>query len=178
MTAPPPVAAPPSAPTLKSRAKRAAIWIIGTILVIAIAYGSGMRANVKRAAQSEARERAKVGELAVARADLAERDRRIAQMEARRQLHLALLALDERNFGIAQQRLSHAGALLSLPGTPGDLSALGTQVKNLTVVAAGDIGQQRTQLLDIARRFDVLVPPPAPPAPTPPAGTPAAAAAP
>ncbi len=179
MTVPPaPGAPPPTAPfktPFKARFKRAAILTLGTLIVIAISYGSGMRANVRRATIAEDREKAKIGELAVARADLAERDRGIAQLEARRQLHLALLALDERNFGIAQQHLAQAGTLLSAPGTPADVSTLGGQVKALTVVAAGDIGQQRAQLLDLARRFDVLVPPPALPAPPPETPGPAAA---
>lgn len=179
MSVPPPVApAPVPAPSLKARFKRAAILILGTLIVIAISYGSGMRANVRRAAVAEDREKAKIGELAVARADLAERDRKITQMEARRQLSLALVALDERNFGIAQQHLAQAGALLSAPGTQGDLSALGGQVKEMSVIAAGDIGQQRARLLDFARRFDVLVPPaPLPPVSSP-VGAPAADAAP
>ena len=180
MTVPPAPAAPPTRlSAFKARFKRAAILTIGTLIVIAISYGSGMRANVRRATVAEGQEKAKIGELAVARADLAERDRRIAHLEARRLLHLALLALDERNFGIAQQRLAQAVALLSAPGTPGDLAALSGQIKAVNVVAANNIGQQRTQLLDVARRFDTLVPPPnAPPPPdvqtTPslPAGTP------
>lgn len=159
---------------------RAAILIVGSLILLTMAYYSGKRANWRTAYKAEDRERAVIADLAVARTDRDEARQQIGHLEARRQLHLALLALDERNFGIAQRHLGEAGRLLSpadetrFSSNGGELARLGQQIAAANLVAAADMGQQRAQLLDFVRRFDVLVPPPLP---APNAATPAPEAA-
>ena len=85
----------------------------------------------------------------------------VLRLESRRRLHLVLLAMDERNFGIAQQHLSEAGVLLGQadPSTDSELGKLGAAIRECRLVATEDLGVQRAKVLDWARRFDEVQPP-------------------
>ncbi len=79
-----------------------------------------------------------------------------AILEGRRQLGLALLSLDDRNFGIAQSQVDAArAALQDLRGTddPG-LAEVARSLVGLSIVAAGDFADQRARVLAIVRAFD------------------------
>jgi hypothetical protein len=86
---------------------------------------------------------------------------RVGRLESRRRIHLALMALDDSNFGIAQGHLGEAGALLAKTEASADtdLGKLGTALRGVKLVPTADQGAQRKQILDYARRFDELVPP-------------------
>lgn len=85
----------------------------------------------------------------------------VDRLEARRRLHLALLALDQRNFGIADAHMGAAAKLLarSQPAADSDLGKLEKQVGAFKLVATEDLAGQRQKILDMAHRFDELVPP-------------------
>ncbi len=132
------------------KAMRATILVVGTLIALAMAYGSGLGQGNRAARKArDARDAAEV-KLSMARTEVSARDAILRQLEARRQMHLALLALDDRNFGIAQQHLSGAANLLST----GANASLAGQIKAVSIVAAGDMGQQRQQILDFTRQLD------------------------
>ncbi|MBC8104607.1 MAG: hypothetical protein H7Z41_18685, partial [Cytophagales bacterium] len=92
------------------------------------------------------------------------------QLEARRQVALALLELDRRNFGAAQERLGEAAARLENvqkanqaavaakpqepPVSPSDFAAAITQIRQVNLVATPDTGEQRERLLTLATQMD------------------------
>lgn len=83
----------------------------------------------------------------------------VDQLEARRRLHMALLAMDQRNFGIADQDMNAAAKLLARSKPAGDLAKLQQQVAGFKLVATEDLAGQRQKILDMVHRFDQLVPP-------------------
>jgi len=85
----------------------------------------------------------------------------VKQLEARRRLHMALLALDQRNFGIADQHMHAAAKLLgeSQPAAGSDLAKLQQKIQSFKLVATEDLAGQRQKILDMAHSFDDLVPP-------------------
>lgn len=150
-------ASPPSRPGDASSTKsqttlRWAILILGSLIVLAMAYGTGLR-------QSTSKLRNTNEQLRAARADVAGRDTAIRQLEARRQLHLALLALDQRNFGIAQSRLNAAAILLNNAGQgqTGGLADLAQRIRATRVVAAADFAGQREQVLESVQQLDTIL---------------------
>jgi hypothetical protein len=90
---------------------------------------------------------------------VAERTDLLRRWEARRQMHLALLALDERNFGIAQQHLRGASEQLNASSPASDLQTLARQIGDTSLIAAGNYGGQRLQVIELARRLDALLRP-------------------
>jgi hypothetical protein len=156
--------------------KRTIMLTLGTIVVLAMTYGSGMSAEIhKIQAINETLKSAK-SDLRVTQMDLRTSDALIQQLEARRQLDLALAALDQRNFGIAQQRLDEAAVRLLLveqadqaakahpvetadyvyqpPVSTLDLSALAGQIKGTALATTPDIGAQRQQILGFVSQLD------------------------
>ncbi|MDQ3813653.1 MAG: hypothetical protein M3347_06845 [Armatimonadota bacterium] len=145
--------------------KRTLIYLLVIFMTVAAAYGYGrwQGASQARVAEQQAAAAQKEAEAARASAqsEAAAREATIRQLEARRQLHLTLMSLDKRNFGTAQEQLDAAARLLSGPGSAGNsgLAKLAAQMKETSVVAAGDFEAQREQILDYARRLDALIPP-------------------
>src|SRR5262245_14459337 len=96
----------PTGPNAAVRVKRA--LIILTVLVAALG-ATYLAARLQGGVEVKA---------AADRATAAEKARdearsKLLQLEARRRLHLALLALDQRNFGIAESHLGAASGLLT-----------------------------------------------------------------
>ena len=89
---------------------------------------------------------------------------KLRQLEARRQLHMALMALEQRNFGIAQQRVKQSGQLLvdSRPPSDGELARLARAMAAKKLVATENLATQRRELLAWADKIDTLVPPASP----------------
>lgn len=145
--------------------KRLAFVVIGAIVGLGAAYGFGWwqasrlidqeRGEKERAVQAKAMLEQKLS---------SERDA-LQRLESRRQLHLSLLALDQRNFGIAQEHIEKAVRLLA-GRSSGDLEALRASLAELRLLATEDLADQRVRLIEVIRRFDRAVPPP-PPEPGP-----------
>ena len=151
---------PPVAPPATDQpGKRAAILIIGALVLVGMAYGSGLRTSTKRLAEAKQELLRVQTQADAARSDVARRDTTIRQLEARRQLHLALIALDERNFGTAQGNLNASAILLGNAGGDDEMAALTKQIRGTNLVAAADFSGERQQVLEFARRLDAAIPP-------------------
>ena len=76
----------------------------------------------------------------------------------------AMVALDNRNFGVANDDVAKALASLNAIGEPGTgidgaaLSALKKQAAGVKIRVATDLESQRTQLLHLATSINALVP--------------------
>ena len=154
----------------KNQAFRAVLLIVGTIFVVGMAYGGGMKGQTKKLqAQNDLLVTAR-RDLRLSQMDLRASQALAQQLEARRQVSLALTELDRRNFGAAQERLAEAAARLDTvqkanetaraakPQQPAvavaDLTAIGTQIKQINLVATSDTGAQREQILALATQMD------------------------
>ena len=131
--------------------KRVLILVIGISVTLAMTYFSGYKRGSKVANRAVHAQQA-----AEVRSTILERQ--VAQLEARRQLHLSLLALDDRNFGIAQRHLGTAGDLLARAEGDAEAAALATQIKGINIAVAGDFSAQRDQILALIKQLDGLLP--------------------
>ncbi len=85
---------------------------------------------------------------------------KVARLEARRRMHLALIALDDRNFGTAQEHVTIARSwLASAKGADVEVLKLGADLEAFKVVASEDVGEQRTKMIALCKRLDDLLPP-------------------
>lgn len=93
--------------------------------------------------------------------ELKKQHQRLQRLEARRQLHLMLLSLDSRNFGIAKQHQQRAARLLQMsePEAGSEFAKLQTDVETFRLVATEDLAQQRGTVLEWVKRFDKIAPP-------------------
>jgi uncharacterized protein HemX len=135
--------------------KRALIVILVVLASAGIAYGFGRLQTSSKidAAEQKAAEAEKTAAAVEAR---------VLRLEARRRLHLALVQLEQRNFGIAEQHLTAAGALLEKSKPEADLGQLRTELAGARLKASDDIAAQRAKIAAWAARFDELSPPAAP----------------
>jgi len=149
----------PSTPAAGIGPKRAMWAALGLVLAVTSAWGIG-RLQGKRDAdaaaqlteqQITARQRA-TGEFE------AQRDRSL-RLEARRRLHLAAVAVDERNFGIAQSHLQKCATLLGRAKGIGQLDELAAEIAKTKLVASDDLGEVRQRLARWTQTFDQAMPP-------------------
>jgi hypothetical protein len=170
----------------------AATGVIGLCVGLILAYGIGLwQRSSALSAQAEAHASvvaAKDAEIAAAAARAAEAERATVAAESRGALVKARLAifqalndLDQRNFGVASDRLRDAAAQFDAVDAavigldPTLLSTLKAEIAGTQVLVATDFEQQRLQLLELAARIDAqtgtssaVTPAPAPlPAPSP-----------
>ncbi|HEY6728708.1 MAG TPA: hypothetical protein VI197_32075 [Polyangiaceae bacterium] len=89
-------------------------------------------------------------------AKLSEQNRLLQRFEARRQLHLVLIALEERNFGIAKEHQTTAAALLqaSEPTVGSELAKLYETMQKYQLVAREDLSAERAVIQTWAKRLD------------------------
>ncbi len=100
--------------TVETRQRRMRTAILGTglVLVVAFSYGSGMRGQ-KRALETVKQERRVLRErLRLAELAMRSRDARLLQWDARRRMAMAMESLDRRNFGLVGEQLDAAAGLL------------------------------------------------------------------
>ncbi len=149
------IAAPAPAAPVETRSKRAKTYAIGAAVLVVVALGAwGIGRLQGMGPASEAREQARV-----ASEDLVRERTSVLKLEARRRLHLALLAIEERNFGIAEQELSAAAELLKQSaGDNAELGKLASEIAAQRVPASQDLAAPRSQVLGFARRLDQLLP--------------------
>lgn len=141
----------------KSKLKRVAIQAALALAALGAAYGVGRLQTAQKIDAAEKQtEQVRQAELAAQRALLEERNA-TKKLEARRQLSLALVALDRRNFGIAQEELAEAARLLA-GHSSGELEAVRAGIAATRLVATEDLETQRGKILDFVRRFDGAVP--------------------
>ncbi|HVK02935.1 MAG TPA: hypothetical protein VM490_05645 [Armatimonadaceae bacterium] len=152
----------PNATARKDRIVRTVILVGGTIFLIAMSYGSGMRAKVGEIKRGNEQRKVLQTDLRTTELSLVAREAQLQQWEARRLLSVALADLDQRNFGTAQGRLREAAARLETARKPGaattaDLNAVAERLKSIDLPPSADIGQQRAELLAIARDMDAAL---------------------
>ncbi len=166
---PAPVADPVS-PRLHD-AKRIGMLAAAAVALLALGYGIGRAQGAHEVsrvegaartvrARSDESARQLRSRVTALEGDVARATHATAVLEGRRQLGLALLSLDDRNFGIAQGQVDAArAALRDLPGAdnPG-LAEVARSLTGLSVVAAGDFADQRARVLAIVRVFDQHLP--------------------
>ncbi len=83
----------------------------------------------------------------------------LLRLEARRRLHLCLLAMENRNFGIAQTHLETAGRLLQKSHPNAELAEVANQIAKHKLVATENLSAERKRILEWVAKFDELVPP-------------------
>jgi hypothetical protein len=161
MTTPGTETAPATPPAGPPRYARFLAWSGVAVVVLGTAYATGRLQTASKI--SDAEERAGAANQARDRTseDLRGERAEVLRLEARRRLHLALLALEDRNFGIAQAHVDAAAGLLAQgsSGAPAGIGDLQRELAAARLVATEDLGQQRQRLLDVVRRFDTLEPP-------------------
>lgn len=169
-------------------AKTIAIIVAIGVVLAAGGYGAGRLIGAERTSEVEREGEAEVaavttrleeratklqGELRDARQEatarqerlesqLAEQSQRAALLEARRHLGQVLLSLDDRNFGIGQQRLS--SAISQLEQGVGDderLRAYLEELREAEVVVAGNLQAQRGRFRELVDQLDRLLDEPA-----------------
>lgn len=137
---------------------RTPILIIGTLIVLAMTYGSGMKAQTRTVKAINERRKLAEQDYRQAQRDLRLRLSVARQLEARRQVSLALAELDRRNFGLAQEHVKRASELLTDAGatqsSAPDLAPAADALKQVNLAAAADVSGQRQELLAVAARMD------------------------
>ena len=155
----------PSLPRTDLKSKRVLAAVGGGVLVaVLVAYGVGRIQGCSQVQQAEEKaqeaESAKQSATSKLENQLEQTRRRVVLLEGRRYLHLALLAMDKRNFGIAQNHLQNASKLLDKGAEEGSEQAkLQDRIEKLTLVATEDFAAQRQKVLDVIEALDTLVPP-------------------
>jgi hypothetical protein len=149
----------PAAEAGTGRFKRALIVLAVVAASVGIAYGAGRMQTA--GAIDSAEERASQSLKAASAAQIRLREVE-ARLEARRRLHMALIQLEERNFGIAEQHLTAATAQLAKSKPSGELEQLRASMADTRLKASDDVAAQRAKIAGWVARFDALVPPAAP----------------
>jgi hypothetical protein len=147
--------------TATSTPRRVAIYVGIGLAALGAAYGVGRLQTQAAVNEAEQQTLARAAAQAEQSKVLELEQAKVRELEGRRQLALALLALDERNFGTAQSHLKQASALLGETKGDAAMAELTAAIAAYTLVATDDTGAQRKQLLDWTRKFDALRPPPA-----------------
>jgi hypothetical protein len=132
--------------------RRLKLWLVGIVsgtLAVAIAFGLGFYRG-----RTEVEDLKKQQETALA--NMRAGESKVAKLEARRRLHLAIVAVDDRNFGIAQRELEEAAKALaaSHPAAGSEIEKLKTQLSSAKLVATEDLGVQRLRILAWANALD------------------------
>jgi len=154
------------AATATARAKRDRAvrqWILwgGAGIILVMTYFSGVRAAGKRLKVKD-QEVKQVRQLwSDSQLALIARYAFLGQLEARRQVALALGDLDKRNFGSAQEKLVRAAALLQdaakTNATAPDMNVVADDLAKITLAASPNTGDDRDRINAIAARMDAAL---------------------
>ena len=142
----------PTGPNATDRVKR--------VLIILAVLAAALGATYLTARFQGGREVKAAEERARAAEQAADEVRaKLLRLEARRRLHLALIALDQRNFGIAESHLVAASALIAKSKPPPPVLELQNAMQAVKLRASEDLGNERKKIESIIQRFDQAVPP-------------------
>lgn len=148
-----------SDPAVRQKKVRFLILGVGLVLTVAFSYGSGMRGQ-KRIIESVKQERRILREsLRLAELSLRARDTALLQWDARRNVAMALHALDKTNFGDVRENIERAVARLESAAkveaaNAADLGDTAERLNSLNVVPTENRGALRDQLVAIAESMD------------------------
>jgi hypothetical protein len=147
----------------KVRRTRVVMLIVGLIIYSAFVYGSGMEAELHKAKTVNEARKLAAQDYRDAQRKLRLRIAAVELLEARRQVDVALTALDQRNFGTAQGHVSAAATLLGEAQQSGtnvpDMAEAATALKATNLTTATDFAGQRTALTGIAAKMDAALDP-------------------
>ncbi|MEN9578402.1 MAG: hypothetical protein RJA70_1411 [Pseudomonadota bacterium] len=136
---------------LRALWKAALITLAVVAVLVASAYGVG---RLETASQVEEAQLL----AASAQQHAGNAEARALRLEARRQLHLALLRLEERNFGSAQQTLTTSVRLLRAGQPNEQLKALADAMGQYRVPVGEDVSGQLATLIKWVQEFDSAEP--------------------
>jgi len=147
-----------------ANAKATAIGVGVALVCVGAAYGVGRFQGASKVEEADRRASAAASASASAatsaRVAVDIERGKVARLEGRRRLHLALIAIEERNFGIAEEQLKAARKeLASAPGADPELTKISSELDGYKVVATDDTGDQRKKLLDWCKRLDATLGP-------------------
>jgi hypothetical protein len=142
-----------------SRTKRVLVGVAFCLLALGGAYGVGRLQTAGLIDEAESRTQDVERQRQAGLAELHAERQKVERLNARRRLHLALLALEDRNFGIAQSEIALAGKLLQQSGpTANDaFSKIAAEMQQHQLVATEDLNAQRQKLLGWARALDAAL---------------------
>jgi len=143
-------------PTAAGPWQKRLIWTGVMILAAGASYLAG-RLQTSSMIDAAEKETVAAEEKATKRgADVSQANQLLLRYEARRQLHLVLIALEERNFGIAKEHQSTAATLLqeSEPTAGSELAKLYEAMQKYQLVAREDLSAERTVIQTWAKRLD------------------------
>lgn len=141
----------------RSRFKRP-LWLGGIVLLlVGGAYLGGrlqMQARLDSAGESLNTTR---HALQAAEQREASQHQELRELEARRRIHLAIMAFEQNNFGTAQEQLRAASSLLG--SGKQEVASLAASLRTLELSPTLDLAAQRGALAQLASKFDALRPP-------------------
>ena len=128
------------------------IWTGVMILAAGASYVTG---RIQTAARVDQAEKAATQQ----NDELATQKRLLLRYEARRRLHLVLIALEAQNFGIAKEHQAAAARLLlqSQPEHASELFKLQDVMTKYQLVAKEDLSTERAVVLEWAKRLDQVL---------------------
>jgi hypothetical protein len=155
--------------------RKVVIWLVLWGVSVLGAYGLGrwqgsqeVRSIRAGAAASDREAAARVTRASAAadatRTELARVMDQVQILQARRELHQSLMALDQRNFGTAQKYLAAAGRKLAAVRTPpagtdaAILIRLSTELRAAQLKATEEVAQHRKRILVWVRELDQQLP--------------------
>ncbi len=148
---------------VSQRARTVIASILSGALALGVAYVVGRAEGAAKSAAIEQRAQQQKAGLArntdELRKRLADHQRRIRLLEARRSLHRSLMALELDNFGTAREQLAKAHKLLTTPPPPpgSPLSDLGETMVGVELGVTADPLPQRLELTRLAGDLDEIL---------------------
>jgi hypothetical protein len=152
-------AAPAAKPPSPSKAGRVLTYITLVVAGLGGAYAGGRIQGCSEVREAEGRVGEREQETKSAKSDLETERAKVLRLEARRHLHLTLVGMEERNFGIAQEHLKQAGQLLEASTPEGDLKTLASEVTAFKLTASEDQSKERETVFGFVKKLDQLMPP-------------------
>jgi hypothetical protein len=137
------------------------LLVVGLIAVAAATgYAAGRLQTADLIRQAESRYQELDRKRQTAQEELRSEQQKVQRLDARRHLHLAILAVEERNFGIAQNELELSNKLLSQSGPAQNdaLAKVAAQMQGQKLIATEDLSVQRQKLLAWVRALDAALP--------------------
>lgn len=153
---------PPRPPTTHpSRSKK----LLGIAIIIVVMCGACYLVGYLHGMSGVAELRAQLGEVQkVAQSSQMQLSKQLESekqhcltLEARRSLDQAVVALDARNFGIAEKQVQKASHWLVAAHAEARLAELAKTLETFHLVATEDLGPQRKQLADWVVLIDQMV---------------------
>lgn len=143
--------------------KTVLIPIVVVVVAAGAAYGAGRwqgRQQTEKVQEELDSTRADLtAQLTATKAKLTKCTQKADQLEARRQLHMAMEELSALNFGYAEKHLKNAANILASSAPEGsDLAKLAQGIKDTRIQPSGQLDQQRQVLRHLTDQFDQLVP--------------------